>query len=89
MGDINTLLQKAEAIAFDNIPAGGSGGEGQKLIVQIFKNNPGKYFTGKVLKQLFKEEDIEIKAVSNILHKLYKDGVLERPKTGAYKLAGS
>ena len=86
MGDINQLLKAAESIASDTIPAGGGGGEGASIIMQIFEANPGKYFTGKLLKKLFEEENIEIKAVSNILFALRKAGKLEKVQTGVYKL---
>ena len=86
MGDINALLDASSQIASDTIPAGGSG-EGTSIIMQIFEANPGKYFTGRDLKKLFKENEVEIKAVSNILHALHKQGKLDRPKTGVYTLA--
>ncbi len=86
MGDINKLLEASSKIASDTIPAGGGGGQGAAIIMQIFEANPGKYFTGKLLKKLFEEEEIEIKAVSNILFALRKSGKLEKVQTGVYRL---
>lgn len=86
MGDLEKLLEIGATIGSDTIPAGSGGGEGAKIVLAIFEANPGKYFTGRALKKLFEEEEIGIKSVSNILHSLYKQGKLERPQTGTYRL---
>ena len=87
MGNIDSLLEAASQIACSTIPVGSGGGEGASIVMQIFTANPGKYFTGKLLKKLFEEEGIEVKAVSNVLHGLFKAGKLARPQTGVYTLA--
>lgn len=86
MGNIESLLEAAKAIASDTIPVGGNS-EGASIILQIFQANPDKYFTGKMLKKLFEEEGIEVKAVSNVLFALRKAGSLVVVKTGVYQLA--
>ena len=86
MGNLEQLLEKSAAIASDTIPAGGGGGEGASVVMQIFEANKGKYLTGKLLKKLFEDEGFEIKAVSNILFALRKAGKIEKVQTGVYTL---
>lgn len=85
MVDINAIVQGSKAIAMDSVPAGGS--EYTDAIVQIFTANPGKKFSGRDIKKLFADQDVEIKNPSNVLFQLMKQGKLTRPKTGWYELA--
>ena len=83
--DINAIVAQSKEIAMDTIPAGGS--EYTDAIVQIFEANPGKHFSGRDIKKLFADQDVEIKNPSNVLFALMKQGKLARPKTGWYTLA--
>ena len=83
--DVNTIIQQSKTIALDSVPAGGS--EYTDAIVQIFKANPGKHFSGRDIKKLFADAGVEIKNPSNVLFALMKNGTLARPKLGWYTLA--
>lgn len=85
MADINRIVEQSKQIAMSTPPAGGS--EYTEAIVQIFKANPGKHFSGKDIKKLFADSGVEIKNPSNVLFGLMKQGVLTRPKLGWYTLA--
>jgi len=83
--DIKTIVQASKEIAMDSIPAGGS--EYTDAIKAIFEANRGKKFSGRDIKKLFADQDVEIKNPSNVLFALMKQGFLSRPKTGWYELA--
>ena len=83
--NIQTIVQASKEIAMDSIPAGGS--EYTDAIKAIFEANRGKKFSGRDIKKLFADQDVEIKNPSNVLFALMKQGFLARPKTGWYELA--
>jgi len=83
--DVSQIVQKSKSVALDSPPAGGS--EYTDAIVQIFKANPGKHFSGKEIKKLFADSGVELKNPSNVLFNLMKHGTLRREKTGWYTLA--
>ena len=83
--DIQEIVKKSKHIACDEIPA--IGGRNADTILSIFKANKGKYFSAKILKEFFKENNIEIKGISNNLSLLRKDNKLISDRTGWYRLA--
>ncbi len=83
--DVQAIVAKSKEIALDTVPAGGS--EYTDAIVQIFKANPGKHFSGRDIKKLFADANVEIKNPSNVLFGLMKQEILARPKLGWYTLA--
>ncbi len=85
MADLNKIIEQSKDIAMDKAPAGGN--EYTDAIYQIFQANPGKHFSGKDIKKLFAEAEVEIAHPSNILFQLMKQDKLVRPKSGWYKLA--
>ena len=79
MTDTNVIIEQSKSIAMDTVPPGGS--EYTDAIYQIFEANPGKHFSGKDIKKLFADQDVEIANPSNILFQLMKQDKLARPKS--------
>ena len=86
MQDINAIIAKSKTLGVAQVPVGGSS-EHADAVLQIFKANPDKHFSGKMIKEIFAAAGVELKNPSNILHKLAKAKSLVRAKAGWYKLA--